>query len=186
MEKRCCTCKKMKDFANEFSRDKSTKDGRDARCKMCHRQAGKNDRKNLSVARRERKKAWSAANRERLRISERKSYRKTRAANPNMHRERCRSYRCARLGRTPAWADKEAIKRFYAACPEGLVVDHIVPLQGKNVSGLHVHYNLQYLTPLQNFRKNNHYPYEIKNPGQLNDRGSKADSEEVPQEPKFY
>jgi len=59
--------------------------------------------------------------------------------------------------RTPSWADTEAIKAFYANCPEGLTVDHIIPLQGKSVSGLHIETNLQYLTMEENSSKNNRY-----------------------------
>jgi hypothetical protein len=36
-------------------------------------------------------------------------------------------------------------------------VDHIIPLQGKNVSGLHVHNNLQVIPFMENVIKNNHY-----------------------------
>jgi len=65
--------------------------------------------------------------------------------------------RAAKLQRTPSWADLEAIKQFYLNCPPGKVVDHDIPLQGKNVSGLHVVENLRYLTPKENRRKSNKY-----------------------------
>ena len=61
--------------------------------------------------------------------------------------------RSAKLKATPMWADLEAISRFYAECPDGMTVDHIVPLRGKTVCGLHVENNLQYLTSPENSRK---------------------------------
>jgi hypothetical protein len=59
--------------------------------------------------------------------------------------------------RIPAWTDKEAIKQFYMNKPEGFEVDHIIPLRGKYVSGLHVLENLQYLPAQENRLKNNAY-----------------------------
>lgn len=58
---------------------------------------------------------------------------------------------------TPQWADTEAIKQFYADCPKGFHVDHIIPLQGKLVSGFNVIENLQYLPKLENETKSNKF-----------------------------
>jgi hypothetical protein len=57
--------------------------------------------------------------------------------------------------RTPSWADLVAIRAFYEACPPGHEVDHIYPLNGKLVSGLHVLENLQYLPWRENRSKGN-------------------------------
>lgn len=61
---------------------------------------------------------------------------------------------------TPKWADLAQIEKIYAECPPGMEVDHVVPILGKNVCGLHVPWNLQYLTPEENAKKRNHFPYE--------------------------
>lgn len=63
--------------------------------------------------------------------------------------------------RTPSWAKRGAIakqiREFYLNRPEGFEVDHIIPLYGDFVSGLHVPWNLQYLTSKQNREKSNHF-----------------------------
>lgn len=58
---------------------------------------------------------------------------------------------------TPKWADMEKINLIYANCPEGYHVDHVIPLNGTLVSGLHVENNLQYLTKEENMHKGNSY-----------------------------
>jgi len=65
--------------------------------------------------------------------------------------------RTEKLKRFPAWADKEAIMKFYANCPKGYHIDHIIPLRGKTVSGLHVLNNLQYLPAKENMAKGNKF-----------------------------
>lgn len=65
--------------------------------------------------------------------------------------------RAARKRRTPQWADLEAIREFYRRCPAGYQVDHVIPLQGTVVSGLHVENNLQYLTASDNSKKKNKF-----------------------------
>jgi hypothetical protein len=58
---------------------------------------------------------------------------------------------------TPKWADLDAIKDFYMKRPIGYHVDHIVPINGENVTGLHVLNNLQYLPAKENLAKSNKF-----------------------------
>lgn len=67
--------------------------------------------------------------------------------------------------RTPKWLSKADLKEiisFYTLAKdiawlsnEPLHVDHIIPLRGKNVSGLHVPWNLQILPRTMNLEKGN-------------------------------
>lgn len=76
--------------------------------------------------------------------------------NPEFTRASTARYRAAKIQRTMSF-DQEGIEEFYNNCPDGYHVDHIVPLQGKNVCGLHVLSNLQYLTAKDNLLKNNKF-----------------------------
>lgn len=75
------------------------------------------------------------------------------------HREeqsaRTNKRRAAELQAIPKWADLNLIDEFYKNRPIGYHVDHIVPLQGKEVCGLHVVNNLQYLPAKENLMKAN-------------------------------
>ena len=65
----------------------------------------------------------------------------------------------AKMQRTPKWLTKDHIKEIqniYLSAKEfNLTVDHIVPLQGKEVSGLHVPWNLRLLPASVNYSKSN-------------------------------
>lgn len=50
---------------------------------------------------------------------------------------------------------REGMREFYKNMPKGMTEDHIIPLCGDLVSGLHVIWNLQYLSPKDNLDKSN-------------------------------
>lgn len=64
------------------------------------------------------------------------------------------------LNSIPHWlsdSSHSAIKKIYSSCPSGMAVDHIVPLNSKLVCGLHVPWNLQYLSISENSSKGNRW-----------------------------
>lgn len=64
-----------------------------------------------------------------------------------------------KLSATPRWLTNDHIVEIKAvymhARSLGLVVDHIIPLRGEIVCGLHVPWNLQSLTKTENLKKGN-------------------------------
>jgi len=76
-------------------------------------------------------------------------------------------YRARKLSATPPWLDEKMlseIKEVYRECQElseetGVPhhVDHIVPLKGKNVRGLHVPWNLRAIPAEENLTKGNKF-----------------------------
>ena len=100
------------------------------------------------------KRAYVARNPERVAESKRRWAK----ANSKKILAKTLRYRAAKTGQMPKWVTKSELKQiqqFYINCPKGYEVDHIVPLQGKNVKGLHVIWNLQYLPMSENRRKSN-------------------------------
>lgn len=67
-------------------------------------------------------------------------------------------YRASKIGACPKWADKKEISKVYKNCPDGYHVDHVIPLNGNKVCGLHIPENLQYLTEKENLKKSNKLP----------------------------
>jgi hypothetical protein len=71
--------------------------------------------------------------------------------------------RCKLKQAIPQWSDLDRIKEFYLNCPNGMVVDHIIPINNFNVSGLHVSWNLQYLENNLNIIKSNKFDFTYEN-----------------------
>lgn len=106
-------------------------------------------------------------------ICAKENLQKCRALNPNLYKDFQNSYRpllnalemkrhCAKLNATTEWANKDLIELQYIKSKfmewftgEKYHVDHIIPLQGENVCGLHVEYNLQVLPAIENIKKSN-------------------------------
>jgi hypothetical protein len=65
--------------------------------------------------------------------------------------------RAEKLNRQPAWADEQAIQKVFRDAPDGVEIDHQIPLCGRLVSGLNVASNLQYLTQKENCQKSNKF-----------------------------
>jgi len=119
--------------------------------------------KTCRVCHRERLDKWNSENPDRSHVDlERKNKRNRlwKNLNPGLVKASRSKNRVAKMQRTPSWLteeDENKIKEIYKTCPDGYHVDHIVPLQGKNVSGLHVPSNLQHLPAKENRIKKNSF-----------------------------
>lgn len=95
----------------------------------------------------------------------RQNTRKWQIANPGKVSAQTMKRHAAKLQRTPKWLAPlhfQQIEIFYDAAAKltkefgiSMEVDHIIPLQGELVSGLHVPWNLQVITARENSIKGN-------------------------------
>lgn len=143
-----------------FSKQKLGKNGYRSYCKVCAK---------IDAAKRNAKPEIKARNAENGRRNRKESYEQNSARirawnleNTGKRRAYVRNYQAKKLNATPVWADLERIKHKYefARMMEKYTankyhVDHIVPLQGESVCGLHVVNNLQILLAGDNQSKGN-------------------------------
>lgn len=158
--KTCTRCQQQKE-ENEFSPLKHARDGRQSQCILCMTTQAHVYRKtratgvNASASKyyyNNRDKAlncvrkWRARNRDKVQVTG------TIASNKR---------RAAKLQAMPLWLNNEQleeIRTIYAyAKVNQLDVDHIVPLQGKTVCGLHVPWNLEAIPKPINMSKGNRF-----------------------------
>lgn len=178
MESRCCVrCGKDKPL-DQFERVKKPSGwiGHRATCRTCRSELRKPAAKEYRKREKDRIAASQAEWRENNRNKYRAIHQSWRDRNRDRVREIGRDYhernivkRVAKarmreaheINATPAWADKDAITAVYALASEfraagfDVHVDHIVPLRGQNVSGLHVHNNLRVCLASANISKSN-------------------------------
>lgn len=177
MIKLCAKCNKEKPLT-EFCKNKLRKGGYHYYCKQCHSMTNKrwrDDNLELALATSKRyraankdacqkaSKAWEKANPEKVKLW-RAKYNKEKSA---YLQDKCVRYRAGKENRTPKWlteSDFLHIKCKYQLAAmynrEGIDkwhVDHIIPLNGKNVSGLHVPSNLRVIPRLENQKKSNKF-----------------------------
>ena len=165
--KQCAGCGSLKSV-EEFSWKSKRLARRESQCKDC----GVHNRSLNKEVRAARAAAYHAANRERLnakkrnkcRIKENARIAAWRKENAAYSRKKAADRKAAKLERTPSWANDKLIAAHYKEAKrlEELTgikfhVDHIIPLQGELVSGLHVETNLQLLPAHENLGKSNSF-----------------------------
>ena len=147
----CTKCEVNKE-PHEFNIRKRSKDGLKSWCKQCdalyYFATTTKPRKNKKIKIKTKPVVKSTP--EEIK-AKKKEYQK---ANLHIYRANAAKRRAIKLKATLTGFDEE-IKQIYYKCPSNYHVDHIIPLQGKEVSGLHVPWNLQYLTAEENLSKGN-------------------------------
>lgn len=108
---------------------------------------------------------WRAKNPHHAGVAEVKK--KWKQENPHKVRADTIKRRVAKMRRTPAWLTEEDYWMIEQAYELAILrskmfgfkwhVDHVIPLQGKNVSGFHVPTNLQVIPWIENISKANKY-----------------------------
>lgn len=179
--KRCSKCGINK-CLDDFYKRKTSRDGLRNRCKKCHDETVNLHRINNKDKHNQRCQNWRNKNKDKIKIISKKYREKN--PNPPYNKEKKKlsnalwtknnldrhaaneaKRHAKKLQSTPNWLTVEQVKeieQFYSEARKltkktGIKyeVDHIIPLQGLNVRGLHVPWNLQILTKSENSSKRN-------------------------------
>jgi len=159
----CTVCKEIKptEFFHRCSRSKS---GLQHKCRECAKIVGKKRYQNKKEQILLKNAMWRDNNKTRHKDSQ-KRWKENNVDKVNYMTS---LRRARRKNATPLWADEERIKHIYAHCHWlnktfgcNMHVDHVIPLSGKNVCGLHVHTNLQIISAEENMKKSNSFLGDI-------------------------
>jgi hypothetical protein len=160
--KHCPECNTNKP-TEAFSKNSSRYDGLQGQCKLCRSARRKSDYaknkgREISVA-----KVWAKENLDAVKAKA-KRHRQSEHGSA-YYNSKSAKRRANKRNATPAWLTKEQeadikamyklAKKFEKLCNIRYHVDHIVPLAGKDVCGLHVPWNLQILPASVNIAKSN-------------------------------
>lgn len=170
----CSKCNQTKDFAY-FKKDKTKKTGYYSSCKACNKKDWKANYANIAEKHRAKNKKYAKENPDKVKAYSAQYYKD----NSETINQRAKEWREENRGwanslktiskprykrAMPIWADRDAINQFYIEAAEltdltgiQFQVDHIIPIKGKNVCGLHVETNLQVLVWIDNTRKHNSF-----------------------------
>lgn len=177
--KHCWNCKETKPISC-FSKQTRSKDGLQSQCKECDKRTREKNKEQRLKYNREyyynnqeqlltKKKEYYVNNKEIILNKNSKYYKENYDKIYKVKKPYCRiksaERRAIKLKATPKWLTKEHkenIKLEYSLAEwcskvlnEPYEVDHIVPLRGKDVCGLHVPWNLQVISAKDNRIKNN-------------------------------
>lgn len=157
--KRCSCCGEEKDLSEFY-----LKLGKPiAHCKPCHRAKINGASKESKRLKRQKEKVKGLRNKG-SRQSAREQIKSWKATNPGRVRNLRKAYKLRVRQQCPRWADRSAIDAMYELAAKmreetGLDwhVDHVIPLRGETVCGLHTHTNLQIMLGADNMSKGNRF-----------------------------
>lgn len=153
----CSKCKEYLDLSM-FYKNKHQSSGYNYQCKKCQSEYSRLKYELNKDTILERNKQWIESNKEKHQTLNREWAKNNRGKSLAYGAKR----KACKINATPSWADLRAIEVEYSLAAwctkvmgEPYHVDHIVPLQGKTVCGLHVPWNLRVIPARENLSKGN-------------------------------
>ena len=180
MKIKSCTKCKIKKNLSEYRKRSDSKDGHSHICKICLSKDNKEYRSRPEIKTKIKKiqKDYYEKNKPKLLKKMKKYYQENKkSCNKNAYkyaknnRGKRNALNSKRRKATPKWLtdnQKKEMENLYIKCKDmeklddvKYHVDHIIPINGKNVCGLHVPWNLQILKACENRKKSNKVLIEV-------------------------